>query len=319
MSTGSLRRKPYLIPLNPKMEFIDEFKFNWAGRFLYNGDSGYMKATTIISMIYDESYGNDNLYYMRFNSEAFPDGSFYHMMEGNQDEIQMYQIALWARETPKDYYNYITSSTKSKGVVNQVIFLDRTLASAFSAKINEIITVVKEAKERHTLPISKKDVITTVISSVISEVADLDVFSGIVLSLMITGLSNVNNVIDNPDGSFVMQIIKLLKTKTGNAEILEDDKTGTTFTSSNIGLEIILRTKILLPNSIYEETDSVEIWDKGSLGKDYIKLVQPPKFYKGHFLIDSKVFENGTTNISIEKIAEFFGWTEYLDLAKAMG
>lgn len=307
------RRKPGLFWPSSKMEFIGTYKFVWGNTYTWTGVSNPYQAEVLINLIYDEVYNNDNLYYIKFDCSETPTGIFNHMIRGYQDEKRIYQAALWIRETPINCFNYITSSLTSKGAINQIIYLDRTLVGIFISSLTALQAEINIAKAKKTMPVTVKDIAVTVIASILSLPEGVGFFSGIGISLMVTGIANSNNVIENPEESLIGQILKFNKE---NTYTNEDQETGSSYTDSNDGMKITLRTKILLQTNGYEDTDSVEVWDKGTLGKDYEKLVQGPKFYKGNFQTDSQLFDGGVSKMSIEKISEIFGWTDYLKLAK---
>ena len=313
--TLSLYRKlPTLfVDIFPKMELIGEYAVQWYIKepFVYEGVSGYYKGAILINLKYDEFYGNDNLYYMQYQAGGLPCKTFEHKIEGYQDEIQMRQVALWVRETPLDCYPYYTNSIEGKGAVDKIIFLDRTLSGHFKTTLDSIMSEISEMKSELKTPITEQDVCLTLVSAGITEIGKLDFFSGIVVSLLLTGLASQGNVIKNPEGSLLNQINRLLGIK---PEV--DERNGSTYSNSNVGLKITLRTKILQCVNTREITDSVEVWGPGDQGREYVKLVKGPLFYKGKFYVDEQLFIEGSPAISGESIADILGLTEYFELIK---
>lgn len=301
------------VDLFPKMELIGEYAVEWDTKepFVYEGVTGYFKGNILIDLKYDEFYGNDNLYYMQYQAGGLPCKTFEHKIEGYQDEISMRQVALWVRETPLDCYPYYTNSIEGKGAVDKIIYLDRTLTGHFKATLDSIMNEISQMKLDLKTPITVQDVNLTFISSGITEIGKLDFFSGIVLSLLITGLVGQDNVIKTTEKSFLSQINELLGIK---PEV--DDRNGSTYSNSNVGLKITLRTKILQCVNTREITDSVEIWEPGNLGREYVKQVKGPLFYKGRFYVDDRLFIEGSPAISGGDIADILGLTEYFELIK---
>lgn len=315
------RRLPSLIYTSSKMKLIEKYDIEWntKDRFMFEGSGGYFKGVVLINLKFEHNYNNGNYYYIRFVTKNFPSSIFYHEIKGNQDETEMYQVALWMRETPRNYYPYIVNSIDYEGVIDQVIFLDRTLVGSFKSSLDAILNKMAKEKSKFKIPITKKDIIVTTISSLISEVGNLDLMSGITISLFITAVANCDEIIENPEGDFMTQINKLLGDplwSDSNFEIAVNEKDGSTYFMSKVGLKIILRTKYVNDAHTYADLNSVEIWEPGALGKEYIKLVKGPLFYKGQFYKDSELFVDGFPVISNEVLANVFGWTEYFELAK---
>lgn len=306
------------VDLFPKMELIGEYAVEWDTKetFVYEGVAGYFKGNILIDLKYDEFYGNDNLYYMQYQAGGLPCKTFEHKIEGYQDEISMRQVALWVRETPLDCYPYYTNSIEGKGAVDKIIFLDRTLVGYFRSALDSIVRKIVQEKLALKTPITTKDAAITVVSAVITEVAKLDFFSGIVVSLLVTGVAGIgqNNVIrEQGEKDFLGRITEILDK---NAKPTVDEGNGSTYSGNDIGLKLTLRTKMIQCVNTREDTDSVEIWGPGMNGREYVKLIKGPLFYKGKFYVDDQLFIEGKPAISYETIADIFGWTEYLELAK---
>ena len=60
----------------------------------------------------------------------------------------------------------------------------------------------------------------------------------------------------------------------------------------------------------------MEVWGPGDQGREYVKLVKGPLFYKGKFYVDEQLFIEGSPAISGESIADILGLTEYFELIK---
>lgn len=307
------RRKPGFFNPSPQMEFVQKYTFEFNEKYTWKGESGYYKATILMNLIYDEVYNNDNLYYVKFNCKELSTELFFHMIDGYQDVIDMYSAALWVRETPIEYYNYITSSPKSKGAVDKVLYLDRTQVGIFISSYFEISENLNDESDKQTAPFSEEDILITIIAAILSEAAGANFFTGIVISLLVTGLSNYDNTIRDVDNSLKDQL-KRFRDKNVKSE--ENSSSGSLGLESEMGLKIIFRTKLMLQTCGYHETDSIEIWDEGAAGKRIKKVAQGPKFYKGTFTIDSQILDGEPQILSFETIAAIFGWTEYLELAK---
>jgi len=200
------RRKPGFFNPSSQMEFVQKYTFEFNEKYTWKGESGYYKATILMNLIYDEVYNNDNLYYVKFNCKELSTELFFHMIDGYHDVIDMYSAALWVRETPIEYYNYITSSPKSKGVVDKVLYLDRTQVGAFIYSYLAITREINNKKLSNKDPVSGKDILVNVISSLISTAGKADFFSGIVISLLVSGISNYDNIIRDPEDNFDTQL-----------------------------------------------------------------------------------------------------------------
>lgn len=309
------RRKPGFFNPSSQMEFVQKYTFEFNEKYTWKGESGYYKATILMNLIYDEVYNNDNLYYVKFNCKELSTELFFHMIDGYQDVIDMYSAALWVRETPIEYYNYITSSPKSKGAVDKVLYLDRTQVGAFIYSYLAITREINNKKLSNKDPVSGKDILVNVISSLISTAGKADFFSGIVISLLVSGISNYDNIIRDPEDNFDTQLDELLGNP-NEIHFIENPKTGSPNIEGLIGLIITFRTKILLQTSGYEDTNSLEVWKEGKEGNLVKKTAQGPKFYKGIFETDLQILAGNPPVLSFEKIAAIFGWTEYLELAR---
>ncbi len=309
------RRKPGFFNPSSQMEFAQKYTFEFNEKYTWKGESGYYKATILMNLIYDEVYNNDNLYYVKFNCKELSTELFFHMIDGYQDVIDMYSAALWVRETPIEYYNYITSSPKSKGAVDKVLYLDRTQVGAFIYSYLAITREINNKKLSNKDPVSGKDILVNVISSLISTAGKADFFSGIVISLLVSGISNYDNIIRDPEDNFDTQLDELLGNP-NEIHFIENPKTGSPNIEGLIGLIITFRTKILLQTSGYEDTNSLEVWKEGKEGNLVKKTAQGPKFYKGIFETDLQILAGNPPVVSFEKIAAIFGWTEYLELAR---
>ena len=309
------RRKPGFFNPSSQMEFVQKYTFEFNEKYTWKGESGYYKATILMNLIYDEVYNNDNLYYVKFNCKELSTELFFHMIDGYQDVIDMYSAALWVRETPIEYYNYITSSPKSKGAVDKVLYLDRTQVGAFIYSYLAITREINNKKLSNKDPVSGKDILVNVISSLISTAGKADFFSGIVISLLVSGISNYDNIIRDPEDNVDTQLDELLGNP-NEIHFIENPKTGSPNIEGLIGLIITFRTKILLQTSGYEDTNSLEVWKEGKEGNLVKKTAQGPKFYKGIFETDLQILAGNPPVLSFEKIAAIFGWTEYLELAR---
>ena len=309
------RRKPGFFNPSSQMEFVQKYTFEFNEKYTWKGESGYYKATILMNLIYDEVYNNDNLYYVKFNCKELSTELFFHMIDGYQDVIDMYSAALWVRETPIEYYNYITSSPKSKGAVDKVLYLDRTQVGAFIYSYLAITREINNKKLSNKDPVTGKDILVNVISSLISTAGKADFFSGIVISLLVSGISNYDNIIRDPEDNFDTQLDELLGNP-NEIHFIENPKTGSPNIEGLIGLIITFRTKILLQTSGYEDTNSLEVWKEGKEGNLVKKTAQGPKFYKGIFETDLQILAGNPPVLSFEKIAAIFGWTEYLELAR---
>ena len=309
------RRKPGFFNPSSQMEFVQKYTFEFNEKYTWKGESGYYKATILMNLIYDEVYNNDNLYYVKFNCKELSTELFFHMIDGYQDVIDMYSAALWVRETPIECYNYITSSPKSKGAVDKVLYLDRTQVGAFIYSYLAITREINNKKLSNKDPVSGKDILVNVISSLISTAGKADFFSGIVISLLVSGISNYDNIIRDPEDNFDTQLDELLGNP-NEIHFIENPKTGSPNIEGLIGLIITFRTKILLQTSGYEDTNSLEVWKEGKEGNLVKKTAQGPKFYKGIFETDLQILAGNPPVLSFEKIAAIFGWTEYLELAR---
>ena len=309
------RRKPGFFNPSSQMEFVQKYTFEFNEKYTWKGESGYYKATILMNLIYDEVYNNDNLYYVKFNCKELSTELFFHMIDGYQDVIDMYSAALWVRETPIEYYNYITSSPKSKGAVDKVLYLDRTQVGAFIYSYLAITREINNKKLSNKDPVSGKDILVNVISSLISTAGKADFFSGIVISLLVSGISNYDNIIRDPEDNFDTQLDELLGNP-NEIHFIENPKTGSPNIEGLIGLIITFRTKILLQTSGYEDTNSLEVWKEGKEGNLVKKTAQGPKFYTGIFETDLQILAGNPPVLSFEKIAAIFGWTEYLELAR---
>lgn len=309
------RRKPGFFNPSSQMEFVQKYTFEFNEKYTWKGESGYYKATILMNLIYDEVYNNDNLYYVKFNCKELSTELFFHMIDGYQDVIDMYSAALWVRETPIEYYNYITSSPKSKGAVDKVLYLDRTQVGAFIYSYLAITREINNKKLSNKDPVSGKDILVNVISSLISTAGKADFFSGIVISLLVSGINNYDNIIRDPEDNFDTQLDELLGNP-NEIHFIENPKTGSPNIEGLIGLIITFRTKILLQTSGYEDTNSLEVWKEGKEGNLVKKTAQGPKFYKGIFETDLQILAGNPPVLSFEKIAAIFGWTEYLELAR---
>lgn len=309
------RRKPGFFNPSSQMEFVQKYTFEFNEKYTWKGESGYYKATILMNLVYDEVYNNDNLYYVKFNCKELSTELFFHMIDGYQDVIDMYSAALWVRETPIEYYNYITSSPKSKGAVDKVLYLDRTQVGAFIYSYLAITREINNKKLSNKDPVSGKDILVNVISSLISTAGKADFFSGIVISLLVSGISNYDNIIRDPEDNFDTQLDELLGNP-NEIHFIENPKTGSPNIEGLIGLIITFRTKILLQTSGYEDTNSLEVWKEGKEGNLVKKTAQGPKFYKGIFETDLQILAGNPPVLSFEKIAAIFGWTEYLELAR---
>ncbi len=309
------RRKPGFFNPSSQMEFVQKYTFEFNEKYTWKGESGYYKATILMNLIYDEVYNNDNLYYVKFNCKELSTELFFHMIDGYQDVIDMYSAALWVRETPIEYYNYITSSPKSKGAVDKVLYLDRTQVGAFIYSYLAITREINNKKLSNKDPVSGKDILVNVISSLISTAGKADFFSGIVISLLVSGISNYDNIIRDPEDNFDTQLDELLGNP-NEIHFIENPKTGSPNIEGLIGLIITFRTKILLQTSGYEDTNSLEVWKEGKEGNLVKKTAQGSKFYKGIFETDLQILAGNPPVLSFEKIAAIFGWTEYLELAR---
>lgn len=62
-----------------------------------------------------------------------------------------------------------------------------------------------------------------------------------------------------------------------------------------------------------EDTNSVEIWGPGSQGRECVKIVKGPLFYKGKFYVDEQLFIDDIAAISGETIADFFDGQDISD------
>lgn len=135
------------------------------------------------------------------------------------------------------------------------------------------------------------------------------------ISLLVSGISNYDNIIRDPEDNFDTQLDELLGNP-NEIHFIENPKTGSPNIEGLIGLIITFRTKILLQTSGYEDTNSLEVWKEGKEGNLVKKTAQGPKFYKGIFETDLQILAGNPPVLSFEKIAAIFGWTEYLELAR---